>query len=153
MNHAIYLQRYLTEINAATTFQLSIVWDGVSELLTRTTYNLDKVSHHLSEVLIQSASNHTLGSEISLGHLEFSVENGVHVWKQFDWLATDCRLMWQNSWGWEEITDLDSSSSISTVLCYFAVHNHNPWHQGNSTFHFGIFLSSCINSTSYKRDI
>lgn len=114
----------------------------LSYWLRLTTYNLDKVSHHLSEGLIQSASNHTLGSEISLGHLESSVENGVHVWKQSDWLATDCRLMRQNSWGWEEITDLDSSSSLSTVLCYFAVNNHNPWHQGNSNF---ILASSCIN--------
>ena len=36
------------------------------------------MSHHLSKRQVQSASNHTLGSETSLGHLESSVENGGH---------------------------------------------------------------------------
>lgn len=43
-------------------------------------YNLDKVSHHLSERCIQSASNHILESEISLEHSESSVENEVRIW-------------------------------------------------------------------------
>lgn len=45
-----------------------------------TDYNLDKVSHHLSETLTQSASNHTLGSETSLECFESSMEIGVRIW-------------------------------------------------------------------------
>lgn len=100
-----------------------------------TDYNLDKVSHHLSETLTHSVSNHTLGSEIGLEHFESSMEKGIHIWRVI-WLVgsrlqtnmTELLRTGRNCW-------LESWSPISiSIICYFAVNNHNPWHQGNCTF-------------------
>lgn len=97
-------------------------------------YNLDKVSHHLSERLIQSASNHTMGSEIILEHFKASVENAIHIWGAI-WLVGDrlyinvTKLLWtgRNYWLGVLITYFHNT-------LFFAANNHNPWYQGNCIF-------------------